>query len=639
MCVLSSRTNVPSTQIEACLKLAGKEPDRLPSPSTVANMNIQRLCLVKKQLQDELPEKKNTTLHTDETSKVGIKYGGFSVRDEEGNYFALGLREMATKSAQNTLDTFKEILQDIADTRKETHPQSAGNEILCNIQNTMSDRAATELKFNELLESYREEVLPQVRADYNTMDDEEKETVSRLNNFFCGLHGLVHMANAAQKGLYEAEVGNFAGNPPVFDKTFSKSDESGCFRLIRSACKAFARRGDEKCGCYGAFRTYMQPFLTENRMMSLPLQPFKGHRFNILFQNAACLYFLHPHMIAFLEKSDTENKRLLKSVLSDLHVSFYVAGLNALGLISKMVTTPLWNLLENSDTSIEDMTQHYLHLSLYLVDACENIVDFMKGTFPSLTGVAFHGDKIFESLTKESTYDTDVEIILRVLLPSIRKVVLHVYKDHLPNGRYESFTEELSQATKSVDKHNSYSERLFAYMDQILKSKPNISTLAIEAYTLFLMNKTSTWIMRNSENTEVLISEARRSVIDERGLFSRRKAEIQRQREERQEEEFQKRAEKRRKKRMQLEKQSDDIVNYGLWKSPRECKLKLKELNRTSDKCNALKAQLRYRKNVLKQTDLDKKLYSFSKIGSNGKRHPLTHMELMSNLLKVLKTV
>lgn len=51
----------------------------------------------------------------------------------------------------------------------------------------MSDRAATELKFNELLESYREEVLPQVRADYNTMDDKEKETVTRLNNFFCGL--------------------------------------------------------------------------------------------------------------------------------------------------------------------------------------------------------------------------------------------------------------------------------------------------------------------------------------------------------------------------------------------------------------------------------------------------------------------
>lgn len=81
------------------------------------------------------------------------------------------------------------------------------------------------------------------------------------------------------------------------------------------------------------------------------------------------------------------------------------------------------------------------------------------------------------------------------------------------------------------------------------------------------------------------------------------------------------------------------LLTMACGNHPRECKLKLKELNRTSDKCNALKAQLRYRKNALKQTDLDKKLYSFSKIGSNGKRHPLTHMELMSNLLKVLTSV
>lgn len=47
------------------------------------------------------------------------------------------------------------------------------------------------------------------------------KTVSTLNNFFCGLHGLVHMGNAAQKGLYEAEIGNFAENPPVFDITLS----------------------------------------------------------------------------------------------------------------------------------------------------------------------------------------------------------------------------------------------------------------------------------------------------------------------------------------------------------------------------------------------------------------------------------
>lgn len=55
------------------------------------------------------------------------------------------------------------------------NPQRAGNKILCNIQNTMSDRAVTELNFDEVLERYREELLPQIRADYNTMNDENRQ--------------------------------------------------------------------------------------------------------------------------------------------------------------------------------------------------------------------------------------------------------------------------------------------------------------------------------------------------------------------------------------------------------------------------------------------------------------------------------
>lgn len=79
---------------------------------------------------------------------------------------------------------------------------------------------------------------------------------------------------------------------------------------------------------------------------------------------------------------------------------------------------------------------------LYLVDVCENIVDFMKGIFLFLIGVVFYGDKIFEFLIKELIYDIDVEIIFRVLLLLIWKVVFYVYKDYLLNGRYELFIEE-----------------------------------------------------------------------------------------------------------------------------------------------------------------------------------------------------
>lgn len=63
----------------------------------------------------------------------------------------------------------------------------------------MSDRAATEMKFNELLQSYREEILPDIVQDWENLYDEDRRVLSRLNNFFWGLHSLVHIAQTADK--------------------------------------------------------------------------------------------------------------------------------------------------------------------------------------------------------------------------------------------------------------------------------------------------------------------------------------------------------------------------------------------------------------------------------------------------------
>ena len=143
--------------IAACLKLAGKTANRLPSATTVNNINIQRLNLSQKQIAEEFSTKENTTIETDETSKFGNKYGVFGLRDSEGTPFVLGLRELTTKSGRDTLDALKEILFDL-DTRYYTADTLVSQNILFQIRNTMSDRAATEKKFNELLELYRTEI-------------------------------------------------------------------------------------------------------------------------------------------------------------------------------------------------------------------------------------------------------------------------------------------------------------------------------------------------------------------------------------------------------------------------------------------------------------------------------------------------
>lgn len=82
--------------------------------------------------------------------------------------------------------------------------------------------------------------------------------------------------------------------------------------------------------------------------MSLPLQPLRGNRFNILFTNAGHVYFLRHKIIELLNKTSNSNG-LLQSVLHDLETPFFISGCKALGLISKYITTPLWRVIENKD--------------------------------------------------------------------------------------------------------------------------------------------------------------------------------------------------------------------------------------------------------------------------------------------------
>ncbi|WAQ99781.1 hypothetical protein MAR_024154 [Mya arenaria] len=96
-------SNVSSVR-NTVLNLVGKTVEKLPSRTTILNMNIERLVLSQKQLNETLPNKDNMTLYTDETTKFGTKYSGYHVSDTEGNTYVLGMREIVTKSGSDTLN-------------------------------------------------------------------------------------------------------------------------------------------------------------------------------------------------------------------------------------------------------------------------------------------------------------------------------------------------------------------------------------------------------------------------------------------------------------------------------------------------------------------------------------------------------
>ena len=127
--------------------------------------------------------------------------------DNDGKSWVLGLRHLLTKSGSDTLCTFKDILEDITEAGK-LCKSDVNKQILLNITSTMSDKAATQIKFNTLLEEYRTQIFEEkLRDAWDNINDLEKTSVSKLNNFLCGLHALVHIAESASSCLSEYEKG------------------------------------------------------------------------------------------------------------------------------------------------------------------------------------------------------------------------------------------------------------------------------------------------------------------------------------------------------------------------------------------------------------------------------------------------
>jgi len=374
------------------------------------------------------------------------------------------------------MKTFKQILNDI-DIRSEAADNEKSKNILGNIVAKMSDRAATDMKLGTLIEEVRKEVLPEVKAGYEELTEEEKADVGQLLVFSCGLHSLVHFAECCNNSLTEAEKGMFPERVPTSDPTMNKQSESATCRLVRTCSKAFARGGDAKNGVHLEFNAYVQPFLQEHNLHTLPLAPYRGNRFNILFANASHVFFLRHQFLSFLD--GRQNNRLLKSILHDLKCPEFLAGCKALGLISKFVTTPLWSFIEDKSIHVMEMSQHYTSLVESLEYAASHMDEFLEGRILVFgEGTPVNRDSCLDELLKPFEHDDIVQSLLLVIIPAVVKLCKKLFSDHLQDGKFANVEigSDLYNKTKSVPKHNKFAESIFAYMDCLMKARRNNST-------------------------------------------------------------------------------------------------------------------------------------------------------------------
>ena len=434
--------------------------------------------------------------------------------------FCLGLRHVFSGSAQTTLDTLLEILEDLDVIRKEIGEECVSSKIICKLKNTMSDRHAAEKLFSTLLSEYRANILPDVVSGWHQMTIGEHEQFMRMNNFFCGLHFLVGLADTAEETLKTWESTFDEQDTP----TYSKS--SGTQRLIRTAYKAFHHRGSEQEGCSTHFRTYLR----HKGLTKIPLASFVGNRFNILFYDAAGVYYLKSHMKEYLSNyHGTSLNHLLQSVYKDLRSPVYTAACKALGIIDKLVTGPFWRYLQTSSVSILQMSTIYTHtrdsFEKWSQDA-QKVLDNEALLFPDCTSAM---DDVMECLYKTSENDHLVQELLQLIFKCFSLTVERLLIDHLPGGEFHDVTDPaIVSETLSVPKTNVVPERDFAILDRLMSQKPNASYIALESMIPFSQNKSSAWLKDKSPcEVERLFQAARKLSKVHRQNFKKRREEIE----------------------------------------------------------------------------------------------------------------
>ncbi|XP_041452431.1 uncharacterized protein LOC121405570 [Lytechinus variegatus] len=312
-------------------------------------------------------------------------------------------------------------------------------------------------------------------------------------------------------------------------------------------------------------------------------------------------------MTRFINGFGATNK-LLKCVQADLAEPLYMAGCRALGLVSKIITAPLWRCLEDKEIHILDLPQVYRKIEDALKRGAEHPQEFMEGLTQPLQDV--EDDAIFKALILPCENDGLTATVLENILPALCKVMA-AHSAHVAE-----VGEDERESSKSVAKHNKFPERVFAYLDQQMRTRPNTSLLVHEATIMFSLNKTGDWLKALSpQEADDIICSARKRARTLRSLFKERSEAIKQEKMKALEERERERERKEEKRRLDLEHFTQEINYYGLWQSEREVDEMLNTLSTPKQKMDALKAQLRFRQHVLRQIPPRPEVFLFSSKG------------------------
>ena len=103
---------------------------------------------------------------------------------------------------------------------------------------------------------------------------------------------------------------------------------------------------------------------------------------------------------------------------------------------------------------------------------------------------------------------------MEILCATILIVLERQCADQLPGGKYYAPSEDMMQQASEVPTSNIISERDFALFDVLLKSKPAVTTVSLEALIMWTSNKLAGWLFSLPENECSKYQEQSRKMVE-----------------------------------------------------------------------------------------------------------------------------
>ena len=475
----------------------------------------------------------------------------------------------------------------------------------------MTDRHIVEKKQNEMWEDSIKSAVKEMGGDESSVN---------LLKFYCGVHPLIQFAEVAEEVIkkYESNITEKSGSKSSF---FLLRGESGTVHTIRDTTKLFFKDGPGD-------PLFASTFLEQNGVPNLPLVNFKHNRFNVLFKDAAGVYFLKDKILMYFNTCKEQINGMQASIVKDLQHPPFMHGCRALGLISELVTSPYMRKVESPKMTALGMNPYYQEL-------VEKLETWGRDASPIIEGREClfdadwdlcKGSYILKELVKPSTNDEAVKNLLQDIFKSMSEKAKSLFSDHLSGGIYFNVTEPMKEASESCKANNICLERLMAQLDRNLRSVQNANQDTRSSKLMFQNNKTSAWLKDKSENEiELITTQARQTKMSRKTIVRQRNLDIKKeivailkQREQ-----------TKKLKAERITAQRESLLAHlhnagGLWSTPEQIKANLSSLTSKSQKLQALKSQISARKRILKQQVVDMSLFAFSKGGKQFSVEQLT---------------